>query len=168
MESKLSDAKKVAMLGRLALAWDGQWFLKVYDEYGWDAAARINARVRHAFGRIEMRSILRALGKRRAESLEEGCRILQIYFDLLGPGFQGEFQVDDSHASVTVRRCAALAGARMANLERHDQACIGCPGLFRVYFETLLPGYAVEVETVEQMGYGAEQCRYRLSLSLPD
>jgi hypothetical protein len=27
------------MLALLAMAWDGQWFLKVYDEYGWEAAA---------------------------------------------------------------------------------------------------------------------------------
>jgi hypothetical protein len=44
--------KQARMLALLAMAWDGQWFLKVYEEYGWDAAAQLNARVRAAFGRI--------------------------------------------------------------------------------------------------------------------
>ena len=31
------------VMAGLALAWDGQWFLKVKDRFGWDAAAEINA-----------------------------------------------------------------------------------------------------------------------------
>ena len=34
----VSPEKKARMLALLAMAWDGQWFLKVYDEYGWEAA----------------------------------------------------------------------------------------------------------------------------------
>ncbi len=51
------EARAQVMAG-LALAWDGQWFLKVNDKFGWDAAAEINVRTRNAFGRIEMRSTL--------------------------------------------------------------------------------------------------------------
>jgi hypothetical protein len=26
-------------MAQLALAWDGQWFIKVYDKFGWDVAS---------------------------------------------------------------------------------------------------------------------------------
>lgn len=54
----LSDKIKIDMLRKLALFWDGQWFLKTVDEVGLEAAIRLNAKVRIAFGRIEMRTLL--------------------------------------------------------------------------------------------------------------
>jgi hypothetical protein len=141
------------------MAWDGQWFLKVYEEYGWDAAALLNARVRAAFGRIEMRRMLRALGKRTADDLADACRIIQAYFrEMLAAGFDAEFIVDREQADVVVTRCAALSGSKRAGLERHDQACIACRELWPAYLEVLLPDTPVEVEIKEQMGEGAPRC----------
>ena len=57
------------LLGRLMLAWDGQWFLKVVETCGMEKAVELNARVRTSFGRIEMREFLRAKGREGAESL---------------------------------------------------------------------------------------------------
>ena len=122
------------------MAWDGQWFLKVYDECGWEVAARLNARVRAAFGRIEMRRMLRALGKRAADDLEDAARIIRTYFrEVLAAGFDAEFSVERERIGVTVTRCAALSGSRRAGLERHDQACVACLGLWQTYVEVLLP-----------------------------
>ena len=150
---------RARMLALLAMAWDGQWFLKVYDEYGWEAAARMNARVRAAFGRIEMRRMLRALGKESAADLEDAVHIVQVYFrDVLAAGFDAAFRNDRDRAEITVTRCAAYLGSKRAGLERHDQACIACRGLWHAYFEVLLPGTPVEVELKEQMGHGAARC----------
>ncbi len=155
----ISPEKKVHMLALLAMAWDGQWFLKVYDEYGWEAAARLNARVRAAFGRIEMRRMLRALGKRAADGLEDAARIILVYFrEVLAAGFDAEVTVEGDRAEVTVTRCAALVGSKRAGLERHDQSCVACQGLWQAYCEVLLPDTPVEVEVKEQMGYGAPRC----------
>jgi hypothetical protein len=151
--------KQARMLALLAMAWDGQWFLKVYEEYGWDAAARLNARVRAAFGRIEMRRTLRALGKRTAADLEDAVQVILAYFrDVLAAGFDAGFASAGDRTEITVTRCAAHSGAQRAGLERHDQACIACPGLWHAYFEILLPDTPVEVELKEQMGHGAPQC----------
>jgi hypothetical protein len=151
--------KKVRMLALLAMAWDGQWFLKVCDEYGWEAATQLNAQVRSAFGRIEMRRMLRALGKRSADDLEDGAKIIRSYFqEVLAAGFDAEFVVGDDRVEVTVTRCAALLGSRRAGLERHDQSCVACPGLWHAYFEVLLPDIPIEIEMGEQMGYGASRC----------
>lgn len=160
-EYVLSDAEKAKLLARLALAWDGQWFLKAYDEGGWELATRLNTRVRHAFGRIEALLLLRTLGKRHADDLEDAVQVLATYYrEILTEGFDGEFWIEDGAVQVRVKECAALEGSKRARLERHDQACLGCPGLFRVYFETLLPGHTAQVESLEQMGYGGESCRY--------
>jgi hypothetical protein len=148
------------MLALLAMAWDGQWFLKACDEYGWEAATRLNAQVRVAFGRIEMRRMLRVLGKRAANDLRDATQIISTYFrEVLAAGFDAEWAVEENEAEVTVTRCAALSGARRAGLERHDQACVACQGLWQVYFEVLLPDVPVEVEVKEQMGHGAPKCR---------
>jgi hypothetical protein len=157
----IAPEKTAHLLALLAMAWDGQWFLKVHDEYGWEAAARLNAQVRAAFGRIEMRRMLRALGKRAADDLEDAAQIIQAYFwNVLAAGFDADFDIQDNRATITVTRCAALSGARRANLERHDQACIACLGLWHAYFDVLLPDTPVAVEVKEQMGYGASQCRF--------
>jgi hypothetical protein len=157
--------KRARMLALLAMAWDGQWFLKVYDAYGWEAAARLNARVRAAFGRIEMRRMLRALGKRAADDLEDAVQIIMAYFQgVLAAGFDAAFTSEGNRAEITVTRCAALAGAKRARtgvqgLERHDQACIACQGLWHAYFDVLLPDTPVEAELKEFMGHGALRCR---------
>jgi hypothetical protein len=155
----ISPETRARMLALLAMAWDGQWFLKVYDEYGWDAAARLNARVRAAFGRIEMRRMLRALGKRTAADFEDAAQIILAYFqDVLAAGFDAELTSDGDRVEITVTRCAALAGSKRAGVERHDQACMACRGLWHAYFEVLLPDTPVEVELKEQMGHGAPRC----------
>jgi hypothetical protein len=158
---RIADAARADLLARLALAWDGQWFLKLYEECGWETAVRVNTRVRHAFGRIEIRLLLRVLGKRRADDLQDAARVLRTYYEeVLTAGFDGEFRVEGNALHISVSECAALAGSKRAGLERHDQACVGCPELFQVYFETLLPDHGAEIKVLEQMGYGAGRCRY--------
>jgi hypothetical protein len=169
MREQVSEAyivpaeKRARMLALLAMAWDGQWFLKVYDAYGWEAAARLNAQVRAAFGRIEMRRMLHALGKRAAADLEDAVRIIQSYFrEVLAAGFDAEFTWDGDRVEVTVTRCAALAGSQRAGLERRDQACVACHGLWPAYFDVLLPDTPVEVVLREQMGRGAPHCHIEI------
>ena len=161
---KISFEKKARVLPLLAMAWDGQWFLKTCEAYGWEEATRLNAQVRAAFARIEMKTMLRALGKRVADDLADAVQIINTYFqDILAAGFDAEFTVEKKRVEIAVSRCAALSGAKRARLERHDQACIACQGLWPVYFEVLLPDTAVEVEIKEQMGYGAPQCHIVIS-----
>lgn len=162
-EYAISPEARARMLALLTMAWDGQWFLKVYDEFGWETAARLNARVRAAFGRIEMRRMLRALGKQAADDVEDAAQIILAYFrDVLAAGFDAQVETQEHRADITVARCAALWGARQAGLERHDQACIACQGLWDAYFEVLLPGTSIEVDLKEQMGHGASRCHIQI------
>ena len=158
----LSEEVKVDMLRKLALFWDGQWFLKTVDEFGLEAAIRLNARVRASFGRIEMRTLLRALGKRRADDLTDAIRLIAIYAEvLMGGAFRADFQMTSpTQADVRIYRCAAYEGAKMARLERVDQACVACETLWDAWFEILLPDTPVTVRYPKQQGKGDPHCHF--------
>jgi len=157
---------RAQVMAGLALAWDGQWFLKVNDKYGWDAAAEINIRTRHAFARIEMRSTLLALGKKKADDLRDALEVWQSYFRMFGADrgvFAGDYAIEGDTLTVTVHKCAAWEGAKRASLEKDVQACLTCEKLWQAWFGTLLPDRDVGQEVIARMGFGDPQCRFRVT-----
>jgi hypothetical protein len=162
----LSDTDRVRMLRKLMLYWDGQWFLKATEAFGLDAAVDLNARVRASFGRIEMRTLLKTVGKSQADDLPDAMRLLETYGQtFMGGTLRAEFvAVDALHAQVTVRRCAAYEGAKQAHLHRVDQACVACEGLWNAWFAALLPATGVRVEYPLRQGKGDPYCRFLIQL----
>ena len=151
------------LMAALALAWDGQWFLKVKDRFGYQAAAELNARVRASFGRLEMRFTLRALGKESAEDLEDALEVWRAYVDAFDAGrgaFAGTQAVQGSTLRVSVTRCAAWEGAKRAGLEGTTQACVACETLWKAWFGALLPGREVSQQVLARMGFGDPACRF--------
>jgi hypothetical protein len=160
----LSDAEQTQMLRRLILYWDGQWFLKTVEAFGLDAAIDLNAQVRTSFGRIEMRTLLKAVGKPHADDLPDAIRLLEAYAHaFMGGALRAEFAVPDAgRAEVIVRRCAAYEGAKLAGLPRQDQACVACETLWNAWLETLLPDTTVAVEYPMRQGQGDAHCHFVL------
>jgi hypothetical protein len=158
----LSDADQVRMLRKLLLYWDGQWFLKTAEAFGLEAAVELNARVRASFGRIEMRTLLKSVGKQQADDLADAMRLLDTYGQaFMGATLRAQFTTVTPHqAEVVVQRCAAYEGAKRANLPRADQACVACGGLWSAWFEVLLPGAEVEIEAPMRQGSGDPTCRF--------
>ena len=158
----LTAGEQVRMLRKLMLYWDGQWFLKAMEAHGLEAAIELNARVRRSFGRIEMRQLLKAVGKPQADDLADALRLLATYAEtFMGPGLRAEFVFRSAdRAEVHIRRCAAYEGARRANLPRQDQACIACEGLWPAWLEVLLPDTPLRVEAAARMGLGDPACRF--------
>ena len=158
----LSDAEQAQMLGKLMLFWDGQWFLKAVDAFGLDAAIELNAQVRTSFGRIEMRTLLKAVGKKRADDLPDAMRLLETYAQAFMRGrLRAEFVVlGDDQAQVVVSRCAAYEGAKLAALPRQDQACVACETLWNAWLETLLPGMEWNVQFPMRQGKGDPVCKF--------
>jgi len=157
---------RAQVMAGLALAWDGQWFLKVNDKFGWDTAAGINIRTRHAFGRIEMRSTLLALGKKKAENLHDALEVWQAYFRMFGADrgvFAGDYAIEGDTLAVTVHKCAAWEGAKRARLEKNVQACLTCDHLWKAWFGTLLPDHDVSQEVIARMGFGDPACGFRVT-----
>ena len=156
---------RAPLMAQLALAWDGQWFLKVYDKFGWDVASEINARVRTSWSKMEMRAALRALGKREADDLADALDVWQAYFEIFnfaGDAFVTEQIIEGDTIHVSVTKCAGLEGARRAKLEHAHHGCIACANAWETWFKTLLPNHEVTEEIVERMGYDDSQCRFRI------
>jgi hypothetical protein len=160
----LSDAEQAQMLRRLILYWDGQWFLKTAEAFGLDAAVELNAQVRTSFGRIEMRTLLKAVGKPHADNLPDAMRLLEAYAEaFMGRALRAEFAVlGAGRAEVIVRRCAAYEGAKLAALPRQDQACVACETLWNAWLETLLPDATVVVQHPMRQGKGDPHCHFVL------
>jgi hypothetical protein len=132
---------RAPLMAQLAMAWDGQWFLKVYDKFGWDVASEINARVRTSWSKMEMRAALRVLGKREADNLADALAVWQAYME------------------VFVFASDAWVGEQIIE---GDTIHVACANAWEAWFKTLLPNHEVTEEIVEQMGYGDSQCRYRI------
>lgn len=162
---QLSAEEQVHMLRRLMLYWDGQWFLKAVDAFGLDAAVSLNARVRASFGRIEMRLLLKALGKEQADDLPDAMRMLDLYTQaFMGRSIQAEFvTVGEALSQVIVRRCPAYEGAKLAALPRQDQSCVACEGLWSAWLETLLPGAHLTVHYPLRQGKGDQVCSFLIT-----
>jgi len=162
----LSEAEQVRMLRKLLLYWDGQWFLKAVDTFGLEAAVALNAQVRASFGRIEMRLLLKAVGKSQADDLADAMRLIEAYSrTFMGGALRSDaVLLEPGQAEVTVQRCAAYEGAKRAALPRQDQACVACETLWNAWLETLLPGTELEVQYPQRMGKGDMQCRFVIDL----
>jgi hypothetical protein len=163
---QLSLDEQTQMLRKLMLYWDGQWFLKAVEAFGLEAAIDLNARVRTSFGRIEMRTLLRTVGKSQADDLADALRLLETYADtFLGSRLRAEFAaLSDDRAEVIVRRCAAYEGAKRAALPRADQACVACETLWDAWLETLLPGVPVETDYPMRQGKGDGHCHFTIRI----
>ncbi len=155
----LSPDRAAALLGRLMLAWDGQWFLKVAESCGLEKAVALNARVRTSFGRIEIREYLKALGLGRAESVEQAVRLLDRYGRIfLRDGMRAEWSVTPEGVEIAVSRCLPQEGAARAGL-KPDTPCIACETVWGAWLETALPGTKWDTEVPCAMGRGAATCR---------
>jgi hypothetical protein len=163
---QLSLDEQTRMLRKLILYWDGQWFLKVVETFGLEAAIDLNARVRASFGRIEMRTLLKTVKKPKADDLADALRLLETYSDtFMGSRLRAEFAaLSDHHAEVIVRRCAAYEGAKRAALPRADQACVACENLWDVWLETLLPDVPVEIAYPMRQGKGDAHCQFTIRI----
>lgn len=162
----IAPDEQIEILQKLLLYWDGQWFLKTVEEFGLEAGIRTNARVRASFGRIEMRAILKTARKKRADDLADGLVLLNSYLDMfMGGRLKVELNLtSDTEATVTVARCPAYEGARRACLERSDQACVACAGLWPVWLSALLPEDDIEVDVLEQQGRGDRRCLFNIRI----
>jgi hypothetical protein len=167
---QLSDGDQARMLRKLMLYWDGQWFLKTVEVFGLEAAIDLNARVRASFGRIEMRLLLKTLGRSKADDLADALHLLQTYAEtFMGTRLRAEFFVQGSdQAEVIVRRCAAYEGAKRAALPRADQACIACETLWDAWLETLMPDRQVEIQYPVRQGKGDSICRFLIQLDVEE
>jgi hypothetical protein len=79
---------------------------------------------------------------------------------LLGPGVRADYLLEQDQARIIVRRCAAFEGAKRANLERTDQACVTCETLWDTWVQSLLPESDIAVRYPQRQGMGDPVCEF--------
>lgn len=155
------------LMRRLLMAWDGQWFLKVTEKFGIEVAIDLNVRVRRSFARIEMREALRdAKIFRNLFSMEEAMAFLWNYLKVGNDGeIVADYEVNDSNSLINVFWCPAFEGAKKAQLERQDQACISCSGMWNAWIAKLfeIDESLIEVKIDKMLSKGDCHCSIRIS-----
>ena len=87
---------------------DARWFMSVAQEYGMEAANRLNRRAVRALGQVEVRRLARALGVGPVSTLTEMAQLIEAgrRFLFPQPGMEIELQVlDPKSYEVAFQRC---------------------------------------------------------------
>lgn len=149
----IDPQKQTEILRWLMFAWDSQWQARAVAQYGPAEASRLNARVRSAFGKVEMKALLSLVGKERAVSLGDAANLLETYFSFVwgDQGFQGRFSPPETgpdgldRLTVQVRQMTALESLKKATRAAGEDPSLACEMLWTAWLETLLPGTQVQV-----------------------
>jgi hypothetical protein len=104
----LTDEQEKALLRRCWYSHDARWFMAVAQEFGLQAANRLNRRVCRALGQTEMRRFVRALGIAGPTTVQELVPVVEAAFALFAPPPLTRLQirvVDDHSYETWVKRC---------------------------------------------------------------
>lgn len=149
----IDPQKQTEFLRWLMFAWDGQWQARAVAVYGPVEAFRLNARVRAAFGKVEMKALLALVGKEHAVNLADAANLLETYFNFVWSdrGFQGQFLPPEtapngmSRMVVQVRQMTALDSLKKAAQAAGEDPRLCCEMLWHAWLETLLPDTQFQV-----------------------
>jgi len=84
-EPTLSDEQEKELLRKCWYTHDARWFMSVAQEFGLEAANRLNKRTCRALGEAEMRRFIKALGIAAPRNMPELVRIVKAAFRLFTP-----------------------------------------------------------------------------------
>jgi hypothetical protein len=87
---------------------DARWYMAVVQEFGVEAANRLNRRVCRALGVAEMRRLVRALGIAAPKTVQELVRVIEAAFRFFAPPplTQLEIRIIDDHSyQARMKRC---------------------------------------------------------------
>ncbi len=145
--------KQTEVLRWLMYAWDSQWQARTLALYGPIETARLSARVRSAFGKVEMKALLALVGKERAINLADAAELLEAYFGFVWGerGFQGRFLPLETspnglaRLTVQIKKMTALDSLKKAAQAAGEDPRLPCEMLWNAWLETLLPNTQVQV-----------------------
>ena len=104
----LSAASEAELLRKCWYSHDARWFMCVAQEFGMEAANRLNRRAVRELGRVEAPRLARALGMDGIDSLEGLARLMDAASHILfpQPGMEFEVKVIDSRSyEASFQRC---------------------------------------------------------------
>lgn len=150
--------KQMEVLRWLMYAWDGQWLGRTTAVYGATEASKLNARVRAAFAKVEMKGLLALLGKKQADNLNDAAEMLKAYFQLVfgERGFQGKFSAVEAapgggaRLQVQVGKMVALDSLKKVAQAANEPPAQICELLWTSWFEALLPDAKLQITSRSQ------------------
>ena len=159
----LDSASKIRLLQNLALAWDGQWFIKTAEQFGTDQATALNQAVGKAIQRIVARMSLKAWKKEKAVDFEDAGHMIRGMLDWSqGHFWRANFEIAKESIHIEVALCPFYEGAKQAKLERTDQACLNCADAWSTWIDAFLPGQKANVIHLSKMSEGSATCLIHL------
>jgi len=104
----LSDEQEKELLRRCWYSHDARWYMAVAQEFGVEAANRLNKRACRALGEAEMRRLVKALGIAGPTTVQELVQVIEAAFRLFVPPPLMELDirvVDDRSWEGWMKRC---------------------------------------------------------------
>ena len=170
------DSRKLPEVLRwLMYAWDGQWQARMLALSGPVETSRMSARVRSAFGKVEMKALLALVGKEKAANLADAAEMLETYFTFAwgDRGFQGRFLPLDTlsngmpRLTIQVKKMTAIDSLKKAAQAAGDDPRLPCEMLWNAWLETLLPD--TQVQVTARLGGATDEFQIdNLGQSLPN
>ncbi|MBU0513732.1 MAG: hypothetical protein KJ621_03060 [Proteobacteria bacterium] len=164
MLDRLSAGQVQDLLVKCWMSHDARWFMAVAQEYGLEAAGRLNQVAAHAVGLVEAKRLAKALDLSRPRTVEDLILLQETFIGLVGPNLM-DYQVvktgPDSF-EVRVERCFAHQNVVRAGVAEHYDcgifARVGAwPEALGVDFEMTPPlGRCLKV--------AGEDCVYRFTI----
>jgi hypothetical protein len=115
----LSDEQEKELLRRCWYSHDARWYMAVAQEFGVEAANRLNKRAARALGKAEMRRLVRTLGIGAPTTVQELVRLTEAAFRFFvtPPLTQAEFRAVDDHSyEGWMKRCFIYDNIKKAGI----------------------------------------------------
>jgi hypothetical protein len=106
--SDLSPDEREGLIRSCWYSHDARWFNAVAQEFGLDAANRLNKRVCRALGEAEMRRLIRTLSIAQPTTVQELVEVMELAFRAFAPPPLAELEiraVDDHSYEGWMKRC---------------------------------------------------------------
>lgn len=116
------DEAQRELLRRCWYSHDARWYAAVAEEFGMEAANRLNRRAVQALGRVEVRRLIRALGLEEVADLEEFVAVARAGHRILvpPPDMEMEFRMVDARSyEVRLGRCYVHENVERAGIAEH-------------------------------------------------
>ena len=107
-EPALSDEQEKELLRKCWYTHDARWFTSVAQEFGLEAANKVNRRACRALGEAEMRRFVKALGIAQPRTVQELVPVIRAAFRLFTPPPLMDLQVravDERSWEGWMKRC---------------------------------------------------------------
>ncbi len=88
MEYKLTSEKREKLLRDMLVLLDGRWFVKTIQEYGFEAATKLNLAVAESIGKTEMKQLLAVGQFREIKTIEDFKTVMEVFAEVYWPDMQ--------------------------------------------------------------------------------